>query len=205
MMKHEFEERIGYVVSDEIYQKVEYVYNYTEYDKDEIALLFDKMGEQWFINRYEILSAKEEAKKKFNSTKASIKKMVDDIVEGHSSLLKVCEEVLSAEEKFQKNIDNISDLYCLGIQTKKYYLDSCDVRNLCIKHNWYTCGSINHYNYLLCDFLPYDGEIDESAFDEVVNDIYYHSAYTDTERKEPITKQLIRDELKRVATKVVVS
>ena len=34
------------------------------------------------------------------------------------------------------------------------YLSSMEVRNLCIKHDWYTCGDNEQYDYLLnilCD------------------------------------------------------
>lgn len=59
------------------------------------------------------------------------------------------------------------------------------VIKMCIGHKYYTCGSREHYENMLCNKIVRK-EINEEIFSvdeirDIATDIYYHSNYTEDE------------------------
>ena len=55
-------------------------------------------------------------------------------------------------------------------------IDAVKVRNMCIKYDFYTCGSCEAYNHLLSDLCGYDDkEVAEKELKEIAFDIVDHS------------------------------
>lgn len=84
---------------------------------------------------------------------------------------------------------------------KKYIesrlLGTSTVRSLCIKNNWYTCGSNEQYDAMFAKLYNEDGtyaHITTEKLAEIATDIYYHSEIDD------YTVDAIMDELARNCT-----
>lgn len=53
------------------------------------------------------------------------------------------------------------------------------IRNMCIKHNFYTCGDCREYQRL-CDYVnTCELELNRDDLAFIVNDIWLHSDFTD--------------------------
>ncbi|GAA0806679.1 hypothetical protein GCM10008910_45390 [Faecalicatena orotica] len=55
-------------------------------------------------------------------------------------------------------------------------IGAMELRNLCIKRNWYTCGNNEEYSHLLGDLAEDKENITTDDIIEIAQDIYEHSS-----------------------------
>ena len=62
------------------------------------------------------------------------------------------------------------------------------LRNLCIRNNWYTCGSNTEYSHLLLD-LTYNGRahMTTDEIEAVARDIIMHSSNIDEDEQDVLS------------------
>lgn len=54
-------------------------------------------------------------------------------------------------------------------------ISACDLRNLCISEDWYTCGDNDEYGHLLLDLAGRKENITTDDIVEIASDIIEHS------------------------------
>ena len=66
--------------------------------------------------------------------------------------------------------------------TETRTMSACDLRGLCIRHNWYTCGTCEEYDRLFDRLYDSDGcpvHLTTEKLAEIAADIMEHSRITD--------------------------
>lgn len=85
MMKHEFEERLGKQIEQELYEKIEVVYTWypcqkeIAFDKDYIVNLYDTFGVRIIDDMYNRASKAMNLHKEFNNLKSEIEILKENI------------------------------------------------------------------------------------------------------------------------------
>lgn len=77
-------------------------------------------------------------------------------------------------------------------------IDATKVRNICIKYNFYTCGTSDEYDHLLIDLCGHGREVTDDGLESIARDIVAHS-----ERK--VFEDMTEDTRKASCIKVVTS
>lgn len=109
----------------------------------------------------------------WEKAKAELEKFPDD------EIMKIKEARARKEEKELHSL-------CLKLEeeTKRpalnttFRTDSSMIRNLCIKENYYTCGTNSEYSNLLT-YVDEHRDLDESSLDWIAKDILDHSNWFD--------------------------
>lgn len=98
MMKHEFEARIGTEITAEQYELVEYVYMYSELDKDDVANIWKAEGPA----RIEAMAYRmkwAEAEEKATQLEVKVERLNDDIEEYKKALVDSRRELKEAKDE----------------------------------------------------------------------------------------------------------